>query len=172
MYRFLTILPFFILFLATGWGFLYTNYVKVDQRIIDAFKNKRSDELRSIVLNREFNWFQRTSAIEKYAQLGCYAEDSFIRMVLGSPDTSLRRGVLAGCLTHSPKIVEWLIPLGLRDAYSFNRYQTLYSLRRDADYLRFEDMVRRLAEDSSSMVSNEANELLKMIDQSRKNIGQ
>ena len=164
MYRFLSILPFSILILASCWGLVYKNYVKVDSRVEKAFHAKSSDILRSIVIDHQFNWFQRTSAMERYAQLACSRSDSFLRQVLEGTDISLRRGALAGCLTQSIEKIGWVIPLGLQDSYSFNRYQTLRYLRSGEQHSRFQALVEPLTRDSSSMVSNEARELLGMID--------
>ena len=134
--------------------------MKVDRGILEEFERKNDNSLRGYVLDRNLNWYQRSAAMEHYCVLTCGPDDVFLGQVLSESDTSLRRAALDGCYRTPARNVDWLIPIALRDGYSYNRYQTLVFLR---DYPRrgvFYDLVMPLRVDSSSMVSNEAKEFL------------
>jgi hypothetical protein len=98
--------------------------------------------------------------MERYCALTCLPEDVFLGQVLRESDTSLRRAALEGCYRSPGENVDWLIPIALKDAYSYNRYQTLVFLRDYSRRSEFYSLVVPLGEDSSSMVSNEAKDFL------------
>ncbi len=160
MYRALLILPAILLFLFLCWGLFYYSYVKVDREILEEFKRKNHESLRGFVLDRNLNWYQRSAAMERYCALTCLPEDVFLGQVLRESDTSLRRAALEGCYLSPGENVDWLIPIALKDAYSYNRYQTLVFLRDYSRRSEFYSLVVPLGEDSSSMVSNEAKDFL------------
>jgi len=150
--------------LAFAWGVFYSRYVRVDPLITKAFENRDLQALKSLAGSSEFNWYQRSSAIEKYSSLNCEKEDPFLRSVLISSDTSMRRAALEGCFAHSSRKVDWVIPIGLKDPYSFNRYQTLHFLSEGKNPRRFRIFILPLREDGSTMVSNEADRLLRKLE--------
>ncbi len=167
MYRVLIISPLAVVFLLVLGGGFYRSLIKVDPRIASALENKDLLQLKSFSKDANFNWYQSSTALEYYARLTCTKQDLFLKTLLRGENISSRRAIYSGCYARRFEEVAWVLDFGLRDGYSYNRFQSLEYLSRSGRVADYGKAIEMRLSDSSSMVRIRAKELLDLLEKNR-----
>jgi hypothetical protein len=156
LYIFLVLFFFFIV----AGGTFYFFFVRVKPEIIEAYKNRNMQKLAFYIYAEQENWYQKAEALSYYAELECSLENVVIADFIVGTDISMRRAVFEGCYNGSVDNAVAVLPYGLRDSYSWNRYRSLEYIQQQGLVSEYREEIIKLSEDYSSMVKNKALEMV------------
>ena len=160
MYRLNLLLPWIFLGFVTLTMYGVEHFVMIDIKIKKMYELKDRQSLLSIVMDEEWNWYQRSAALEMAFSLKCGINDPWITKIMSSGNINFRQSLMRGCLQNPPdKIPSNLIENLLQDNYSYIKYRTLQYIKKHDLLDRYRSSIIKLRQDPSSMVSNLANDI-------------
>lgn len=160
MYRLNLLIPWIFLGFVALMIYGVDQFVMVDIKIKKMYEFRERQSLLNIVLDEEWNWYQRSAALEMAFSLKCGIDDPWIPKVMRSSNINFRQSLMRGCLQNPPdKIPSNLIENLLQDNYSYIKYRTLQYIKKHDLLDRYRSSIIKLRQDPSSMVSNLANDI-------------
>lgn len=143
------------------------NFVIVDSSIKKALVKKDREFLSQIFSSTDWNWYQRSKALQAYASIECLPKDEVLISRQVWSDTSFRLAMLEGCQEHDFSVHEWIYPELLKDNYSYIKFISLERIQNEGRHKTFQEDLFRLVEDSSTMVQNKAKEMVDQLQQNK-----
>ena len=160
MYRLNLLLPWIFLGFVALVVYGIDQFVIIDAKIQKMYELKERQSLLSIVIDDEWNWYQRSAALEKAFELQCNKHDPWIPKIMSAGNINFRQSLMKGCLKNPPsEIPPNLIEQLLQDKYSFIKYRTIQYVKKYDLVDRYRSSIIKLRKDPSSMVSNSANNI-------------
>lgn len=157
----LLLISFFLLLYAVK------NFVIVDSSIKKAVIDENRQLLSQIFKSSEWNWYQRSKALQGYASIECSSGDEVLTSRLVWSDTSFRLAMLEGCRQHEFSVHQWIYPELLKDHYSYIKFLSLERVQKEGRHKTFQNDLFRLVQDSSTMVQNKAKEMVEEMQQNK-----
>lgn len=155
MYRLNLVLPWALLLSIILFVHLVQSYVIVHSEIMQAFEKYNRAELLNIAVDQNWNWYQRSAALELAFALKCGQDDPLVERLLSSNNINFRQALMKGCLRHPPeKLPVKLIEQLLWDHYSYIKFFTINYIKRHNLSEYYRGRLIELRDDSSTMVAN------------------